>query len=277
MILITGSSGQVGQATLRHLRPTDAIVRCADRDASPGEPDSVRFDFLDPDTFEAALAGVDVVLLIRPPQLAKPRQDMLPFLMACKRDGIRRVVFLSLQGADRNGFTPHAKIEGLIRECGLDFTFLRPSFFMQNLTGTHRAEIRDEQRIMVPAGQGRTNFIDVDDIGAVAARVLIEDGHTNRAYELTGSDSWTYAEVADRLSRTTGRLIRYERPGVFRFLAHHLRKGTPFRFALVMAAIYTIARLGRASGTTDTVRQLLGRPPRSLPDFIEEHRDLWLT
>jgi len=275
MILITGASGQVGQATLRHLRSTDVNVRCADRNVSPDDPGSVRFDFLDPATFESALAGAKVVLLVRPPQLAKPRQDMLPFLMACKRASVQRVVFLSLQGADRNSFTPHAKIEGLIRELGIDHTFLRPSFFMQNLTGTHLAEIRDDKRIRVPAGSGRTNFIDVNDIGAVAAKVLTEVGHTNQVYELTGTDSWTYAEVADLLSRATGRLILYERPGLLRFLAYHLRKGTPFRFALVMGAIYTIARLGRAAGTTDTVVRLLGRPPHSLPAFIEEHRDLW--
>ena len=229
-ILITGATGNVGLETLRELmkRP-DASTRtvlAGVRDMAVAktkievQPDAfVYVDFAFAGSFDGALAGISRVLLVRPPELADVDQYFKPFVAAMKRAGVKQVVFLSLQGVENNPVTPHHKIEKLLVEAGLPFVFLRPSFFMQNLSTTHRSEIRDRNEIFVPAGHGKTSFVDVRDVGAVAALVLSSPvtEHLNRGYELTGSEALSYGEVANILSSVLGRKITYRNPSVVRF------------------------------------------------------------
>lgn len=289
-ILITGATGNVGLETLRELMKSPEIkqfeIVAGLRNMSeanyklPIQPDGVAvLDFADVTTFDTALTGVSRVLLVRPPQLADVDKYFRPFVDAMKRAGVQQVVFLSLQGGENNSLTPHHKIEKLIVESGLPFTFLRPSFFMQNLITTHRDEIRLRNEIFIPAGNGRTSFVDVRDIGAVAALAL--SSHTtdfvNRSFELTGSAALTYSEIATVLSEVLERKITYRNPSIIRFIWQkwHTEK-MPLGFTMVMVALYTVAKLGKAGGLTQTTEQLLHRPPITFRQFARDFRAVWL-
>lgn len=290
-ILITGASGNVGQATRRELMKHPAKFRfqivsgVRNPDKSPaseagGANEVVRLDFTDANTFGAALDGVSRVLLVRPPELADADAYFKPFIDAVKRAGVRQVVFLSLQGVENNPITPHHKIEKLIVEAGLPFTFLRPGFFMQNLCTTHRDEIRLRNEIFIPAGNGRTSFVDVRDIGAVAALILTSpiDEYLNRGYELTGSEALTYGEVARTLSEVLGRPITYRNPSVLRFIWQNWHgEHRPLSFTLIMVALYTVAKLGKAGNITSETSQLLHRPPITFRQFAQDHKSAWLV
>jgi uncharacterized protein YbjT (DUF2867 family) len=251
------------------------------RDTAPSRvaPDElvepVAFDFGRPETHGPALAGVRGVFLVRPPELGDTRRYFDPFISAARDAGVRRVVFLSLQGADRLRVVPHRRIERSLEHSGLPYTFLRSSFFMQNLSTIHRAEIRDTGEIFVPAGRGRTSFVDVRDIAAVAVRALSEPGHEGRAYELTGSEALNYFQVASILSEALGRRIEYANPSIPAFLASMRRRRYRPGFALVTTAIYTTARLGFAGRVSPDTGQLLGRPPCSLRRFAEDYAGCW--
>lgn len=285
-VLVTGATGNVGSAVLALLhaanipahgavRPglSTGQIRLAETDAAP-----VAFDFLDPSSWDGAFQGVELLFLVRPPALSNVPRDILPALEAAKRAGVKHIVFLSLQGAESNAIVPHAKIEKWLRSSGLRWTFLRPSFFMQNLSTTHVAEIRDRSRIIIPAGNGRTAFVDVADIAAVAFEVLTDpENHIGCAWTLTGPTAHTYYEIAEILSRELSRTIRYTRPGLGRYAIQARRDlAMPWAMVLVTAAIYTVARLGRASGLTDDVRTVTGRPPTSFADFAHRERTAWL-
>ena len=301
-LLVTGASGNVGTDTLRALTAVggedsaarggrgvapsaSGEIRAGLRRPGHGNPrnpgaippgvQEVRLDFTKPETFGPALAGIDRLLLVRPPALADVDRYFRPFLEAAGAAGVRHVVFLSVMGAESVSFIPHAKIERLLQESGMDWTFLRPAFFNQNLSTTHLEQIRDEDRISVPAGGGRTSFVDTRDIGVVAARALTERGHEGQAYTLTSDDILSYREVAEILSEELGRGIRYTRPGTLRFILQERRKGTALQFAILMAGIYLPTRLGRAERRDDTLRRLLGREPISFRSFVQDHRDLW--
>jgi len=277
-ILITGATGNVGRATIDAL-PTDTDIIAAVRDPErtqgfPANVTSVRFDFTDPTTFEGALEGVEQLLLVRPPQLSNISRDMVPFLEAARG---RHIVFLSVMGAESVSFIPHAKVEAHITDMDdTPWTFLRPGFFFQNLTTTHAADIRDHDEIFIPAGNGTTSFIDVADIGAVAAKTLTEPGHTGKAYTLTGDDALTYDEVAEILTDVLGREITYSRPNPLRFAWREWRNGTPLPYVMVMVGIYMPTLLGRTGALTDTTEQLLGRPPRRFREFAEANRRVWM-
>lgn len=277
-VLVTGSSGSVGRAVVTYLRARGATVRTTVR---PGKGrggtegcESAEFDFEHPSTFGAALEGVDRVFFVRPPHMSDPK-SFQPFIAAMVSARVKQVVFLSVQGAGQNIFVPHHGIEVLLKRSGLPWTFLRPSFFMQNLTTTHRADIQDRDEIFVPAGTGRTNFIDVDDIGEVAAICLTEPGHEGKAYEITGSEALTYAEVASILSQACGRDIVYSRPSAKRFKSHMKRLGHDDAYVDVMGSIYAVARFGLAAGTTDTFERLVGRKPRTFCEWAALNVSCW--
>jgi uncharacterized protein YbjT (DUF2867 family) len=145
---------------------------------------------------------------------------------------------------------------------------------MQNLTTTHLEEIRDRHEIFIPAGKGKTNFIDTRDIGEVIAKVLAEgEPHIGTSYELTGTTSYTYYEVAELLSQITGKRISYTSPGMFTFYRKKKKEGLAPSFILVMIALYTVARLGKADATTSTFQELTGHEPISLEEFVRDYKD----
>lgn len=278
--LITGAPGNVGSEVIAQLRgkaPIRAAVIDVDaaRAALGTDLDYVRFNFLDPDTFAETFSGVKKMFLVRPPQLAKVDTEIFPALEAAVKYGVQHIVFLSLQGVENNRRTPHHKIELWLKACGIKYTFLRASFFMQNLTTTHRQEIRDLGRISVPVGAAKTSFIDARDIGAVAARVMLEAGHENRAYTLTGAEALDYYTVAYILSETLGKPIEYTNPNPIKFFWEQLHRGRRAGFALVMTMLYTITRQGNASLVTDDVKQVLGRKPISFRQFAQDYRTVW--
>ena len=284
-VLVTGATGNVGAAALRLLVGAGRAVRAGlhrlpagppGRDGSAaGGAEHVRLDFRDASTFGPALRGIRRVLLVRPPAIADVEATLVPFIAAAEHAGVEHVVFLSLQGAGRNPVVPNRKVERALKGSDLAWTLLRPSFFMQNLSGTHRAEIRDRGELYVPAGRGRTAFVDARDVAAVAFRALAESGHEGRAYTLTGPAALSYAEVAQVLSDVLGRPVRYADPSLPAFWRRRRESGDPAAFVAVMAALYTVCRLGLAAGVTGELEGLLGRPATPLRAFAEDHRAVW--
>ena len=276
-VLVTGATGTVGRHVVDGLRDAPAVsVTAASRDPARARDRlgcaTVAFDFTDPTTYRDAFAGVDALFLVRPPALSRVRRDVIPALAAAVGAGVEHVVFLSVIGADRNPFVPHARLESWLAETGLETTFLRASFFMQNLSTTHREEIR-EGRLAVPAGSGTTSFVDARDVAAVAARV-IRTGTTG-VYDLTGPESIDYDTVCRLLSSVLDHEVEYTDPSIPRFLASRYRRDRDLAKVGVMAAIYTTARLGLADRVTDDVRAVLDRPPTDLLTFIRDTRSAW--
>lgn len=283
LILVTGATGNIGRVVVEQLLAAGHRVRAAARSVESvtqtfgDRVDAVILDFTDPGTWSAAFVDVEQMFLLRPPQLGKPKTQMIPALDYAHRLGVRQMVFLSLQGAEKNRVVPHAAVESWLRTSGVDWTFVRASFFHQNLSTTHLTDIRDRAEIVVPAGRGATAFVDAEDVGAVATAALLDPAaHRNTALTVTGNAALTYAQVARILSAELGRPIQYTRPGLLRYLRHARRVlGMPWGMALVTAAIYTTARIGLADGLTGTVRQVLGREPISFAQFAHRERGIW--
>jgi len=279
-ILVTGATGTVGAAVLERLRGCEPRVVAAVRDMDRArqrlgdDVAYVPFDFERPDTHAAAFAGIERLFLVRPPALADVRRSIAPAIRAAQQAGVRGVVFLSLLGVERNRLVPHHQIERLLRQSGMDWTFLRASYFMQNLDTVHREEVRRGE-LLIPAGRGATSFVDVRDIAAVAALALTETGHANRAYDLTGARALTYAEVARQFTAVLGRPVRYGEPSPLAYVRALRTQGQPWPFVAVTLGIYTAARLGLAARVAADVQRLLGRAPLTLRQYIEDYRDSW--
>lgn len=280
-ILVTGAPGNVGTPLVSELLTRGASVRVAAWDAEAARAafgDAVevaRFDFTDEATY-AAFDDVDAMFLLRPPQISDVRRTIGPALAAAEGAGVRHVVFLSIQGAERNPVVPHRRIEDVLRASGMTWTFVRAAYFMQNLSTTHAPDIRRRDEIYVPAGRNsRTAHVDARDVAAVAAVALTEPGHEGRAYVPTGPAALTYDECAEILSDVLGRPIRYADPTPWHYWRRMARRGVPATMIAVTIGIYTAARFGLAAGLTDDVERLVGRPPTDFRRFSEDHAVAW--
>lgn len=274
-VFVMGASGRVGGSTVAHLRGKRPII-AASSTSLPSAQDvtSVPFDLTDPSTFDAALKHVDTVFLMRPPQIADAKA-FSPFLERARRDSIRRIIVLSVLGAESNPILPHHGVEKLVMEMGFDWTMVRPSDFMQNMETVHLTGIVERDEIAVPAGSGKSSFIDVNDIGEAIARIIVTEGHVGMGYALTGPEPLDFAQVADALTKELGRTIRYRRIGALRFIIEKLRSSAPLGLTLVMTALYTVQRLGRAATVTDQLQALIQRSPARLEDYLRANRDVF--
>jgi uncharacterized protein YbjT (DUF2867 family) len=313
MILVTGATGTVGRDVAASLIRRGAAAGSVRAGSRGGEAVAgavgVRLDFEDPATWAAALVGVESVFLVRPPSMSRVA-PLRAFVDAAVEAGARRIVFLSLLGAERNPLLPHRRVEQHLEQRagtaggGLEVAFLRAGFFMQNLTGPHRRDIVELDEIVVPAGSGETSFVDTRDIAEVAARLLADGAEGWRrpvtvrgpstppeadageraggevasavvAYDLTGPRALSYHEVAGILTEVLDRGIEYRSPSLLRFGRVMRGRGHPWLYILVMAGIYTTTRLGMAARVTDDLPRLLGRPPTSFRQFVDDHRAVW--
>ena len=280
-VFVTGATGTVGSATVASLVARGQRVVAAVRDdASPASlPEGVegrRFDFgTDRAALEAALDGCDRLFLMRPPPIADVQRYLFPLIDAALGRGIRHIVFLSLQGVQHNKSTPHHAVEEYLKSSGAPYTFLRPNFFMQNLSTTYREGIRDRDEIYLPAGRAFTAFIDARDIGEVAAAVFTTPGHLRRAYTLNGEQTLSYRNVARILTDVLGRSIRYARPSEAEYLARLAREGLPEDYIAVQKMIYRVVRFNVSALPNRGVRRLTGHPATTFREFAEREKGCW--
>jgi uncharacterized protein YbjT (DUF2867 family) len=281
-LLVTGAAGNVGQAVVRALLAQGASVVAADHRADRvpalfGERVvAARLDFHDRATWASALQGARHLFLVRPPAIADVEKNLNPFVDFARAHGVEHVVFLSVAGAGKNKLVPHRKVEDHLRARGDHHTNLRPGFFAQNLQSAYREDIVEDDRIYVPAGHAPVNWIDVRDIAEVAARVLLApEPHRGQSYTLAGPGPVPWSEVTDALTTTLGRPIRYEPASVLGYMRHLSRRGLPRGAVFVQTVLHFLLRFGQGATVDPTLERLLGRPGRSVRQYIADDAAVW--
>ncbi|MFB6153303.1 MAG: SDR family oxidoreductase [Halodesulfurarchaeum sp.] len=278
-VLVVGATGTVGRHVVTQLDDDVVDIVAATRKPESATDDfgeavsTVEFDFTRPETWGGAFDGVDRLFLLRPPGGARIRRDIAPAIDAAVRCGVSHVVFLSVRGAARIPVLPHRRIERHLEQADVSTTFLRADFFMQNLLEVHRRDIVEHDQLFIPAGAGKTAFVDARDVAAVGATALAEPATHSGPYQLTGPEALDYWEVAHVASDVLGRDITYAAPGGIDFLRRMSSQGHSLRFVAVMIGLYLPTRLGLTGPPTDTVESILDRPPRSVRRFFETHAD----
>jgi uncharacterized protein YbjT (DUF2867 family) len=281
-VLVVAATGTTGAAVVDGLADRDAgagteveiriLAATRDPETYDGPAEPVRFDVTDPETYDA-LDGVDAVYLLRPPAVGNVERDLFPVVDALEDREVRRVVLLSVLGAERVPFLPHRRLERRLEPSTLDWTFLRAAYFLQNLETVHAAEIRRGE-LAVPVGDGRMGMVDARDVAAVATEALL-GGHEGRAYDLTGPRAVSFHDVAVALSAELDHGVRYTRLGLVRYAWRRRREGIHATRIAVECGLYTAARLGLSDRVTDDVRAVLCREPRSLADYVADRRAVW--
>ncbi len=286
-LLITGATGTVGQQVINSLHKlySNYSVIAAVRDIHEAQEkfkayENLRyrvFDFEDGNSFSKALIDIDILFLLRPPHLTSIDNVFNPLLKEAKLQGVNKVVFLSVQGAERSKVIPHRKIEDLILRMSFEYIFLRPGYFMQNLTGALLTEIQKDRKITLPAGDARFNWIDVVDIGTMTAKILTNfDQHSNRSYFINGPQNLDFTQVAATISSVTGKKISYHSINPFLFYWKKRKGGLNHGFAMVMTIIHFLPRWQKEPIIHKDYIQVTGEKPTLLSEFAQRERDLFL-
>ncbi len=277
-ILVTGSTGNLGRAVVAALVSAGFPVRAAARDPGKLTPrpgvEPVRFAYEDPATHAAALPGVDGLFLIAPPLDPEAPAKVNPVLDLARRLGIRRVVLTSALGVDAVEEAPLRRVERHLMASGLSHTILRPNFFMENFSTGFLAPMVRQGGIWLAAADGKTSFISVEDIAAVAVAVFRQDSPP-RECNLTGPEALDHAEVATILSRVTGRTITYHALAEEEMLNNLRRAGLPEGAVQYVANLYRAVRAGYAAGITPEVERVSGRKPMTFEEFVRRNEAAW--
>ncbi|WP_028934090.1 SDR family oxidoreductase [Pseudonocardia spinosispora] len=280
-VLITGATGTVSGALITALHDADLQLRALVRDGS--RADGLRSlgvevavgDLDDPRTLPPAFEGVRDVWLLVPNGPRAPENNMNA-VWAARRAGAERIVRLSVVGAahdapNRSGRL-HALSDRETERCDLSWTILRPHWFMQNLLN-EAGDVAATGTFSLNMGTARLGMIDARDIADCAARVLLDapDRHHGATYTLTGPRSLTFDDVAEQLGHAVGRPVGYLPVTDEAKRATLLGYGVPTWIVDMLEEYARAYATGWGDFTTDTVETLLGRPPRTLADFLRDH------
>jgi uncharacterized protein YbjT (DUF2867 family) len=278
VILVTGATGRIGTEAVRILAgeglPARALVRDAARAPQDGSWSGVEIalgDFDRPDTLDAAMTGVDTLLLISP---SVPAQEIAA-IDGAVRQGVKHVVKITNHKATEDSPVDrrrdHARIEAHLRASGTAYTLLAPNLLMQNLFFV-APMIKQTYGFVMSAGDGRFGMVDSRDVSAAAAAVAATPaGHEGRTYLLTGPGLVTYADVAAELTRALGREIEYRRLTPDQHREGMVQAGLPEPVAASNAQVFGLIAEGDAAWLSDDVATLTGHSPRGLRTFVTEH------
>jgi len=274
MILVTGATGHIGKELIPQLleagRPVRVLVR-DERKVAHLDPCVERAigDLDRPETLLAAMQGVEKVFLV-----TFETQQNVNILEAAKEAGVWQVVKLSTLEASEHVIQVgkwHFEREELIRKSGLDWTFLRPGMFMSNAIDWWADSIKQQGAVFFPGGKGKVAPVDPRDVAAIAAAALTQPGHHGQAYELTGAELLSMGEMVQIIGRVLGRPLKYTSIPAIAAKMWMLQSGLDK--VLVNALMEILASLRRNEGAivTDTVRQVLGRQPRTFEAWCTEN------
>ncbi|WP_245734249.1 SDR family NAD(P)-dependent oxidoreductase [Lentzea jiangxiensis] len=220
---------------------------------------STRFDWSDQDTWEPALAGTTAVYVV-PPEDPSLLAEFVPLAV---KSGVTRLVLLSMRGApDDDPF------EAAIKDSGVEWTILRPTWFMQNFDEDMFAAPVQHGELAVPAGGGVHPFIDVVDIAEVALVALTQPGHDGQTYELSGPEALSFPEMLARITEITGKPVQYDDIAPEEFVASMRTLGYPGEIADLVTMLLVRIRTGEEAHLSDGVRRVLGRAPRTFADYL---------
>ncbi len=311
MIAITGATGKLGAKVASLLEKSGVNQRLIVRDAgrAPRLKNSEIAQvssYGDAPAMKKALSGVKTLFLISahdsmgaaqqafkkglPPPRYDRLQEQIIAIDAAIAAGVSRIVYLSFLNAAEDAVfvlnREHFRTEQYIRKTGIAFTFLRPCLYMENAP----LRVSSEGIIKAPAGNGKVAWVTRDDIADTAAAVLTRKGHEGHTYNVTGPEALTMDETAAKISKASGKSIRYiaQTPEETRALhnASGMDKLEAERRALtgqglddyeveIWVTHYLQIAAGALDVVSDAVLRITGHKAQSLEEYLRLHPECY--
>ena len=279
MIAITGATGQLGQHVIEELLKTVpasqivAIVRNqAKAEALRQQGGVVRqADYTDEAAFTTALNGVDKLLLISSSEVGQRAVQHQNVINAAKAAGVKFIAYTSLLHADKSPLglhVEHVETENALAASGVPYALLRNGWYTENYLASAPSAL-EHGVFMGAAGEGKIASATRADYAAAAAKVISEEGHAGKVYELAGDNAWTLSELAAELSKQSGKPVTYQNLSEADFAAALKGVGLPAGLAEMLADSDTGASKGGLFDDSHTLSKLIGRPTTPLAESVK--------
>lgn len=284
-LLVTGAAGHLGRSVVELLLEggaTDLVA--ASRD--PGKlgalaakgAQTVKADFDDPATLDAAFAGVERLLIVSTDAIGVPglrQRQHKAAVEAAVRAGVKHIVYTSMPNPEAGSpipFAPdHYETEQAIERSGIAFTILRNGWYAENLFGA-LPQVLSSGKWFTSAGEGRVAHVAREDTARVAAAALASDAAESARFDVTGPEALTTAEIAAIASEVTGTPIEVVQVTDEQLADGLAKAGVPEVYVGLLVSFDANTRAGRINLVSNTVKRLTGREPQSLHAFLREHR-----
>jgi NAD(P)H dehydrogenase (quinone) len=280
MILVTGATGGLGHETIDALLTTTpateiaALVRDASKatDLAQRGVDVRQADYTDYPALVKAFQGIDKALLVSTVAFSDRVSQHRNVIDAAKEAGVKHLFYTSIQRSS-DFVMPEVTesdlaTEAYLKASGLAYTILHNGYYFEGLGYLIGTEV-PESEIRVPAGEGKIAFVKRTELAAATAALLTSEGHDNQNYTLTGSEAYSFHDVARELSALAGRPITYHNSEVAPYVAQKVAAGFPDFVANFFAQWGAATEHGMLAGTDNTVERLLGRKPTSLREYLK--------
>ena len=279
MIAITGATGQLGHHVIEQLLkavPASQIVAIVRNPAKAGALsqqgiDVRQADYADQAAFTSALQGVEKLLLISSSEVGQRAPQHQNVINAAKAAGVKFIAYTSLLHADTSPLglhVEHVATEKALAESGIPFTLLRNGWYTENYLASAPPAL--EHGVFIgSAGDGKIASATRADYAAAAAKVIAEEGHAGKVYELAGDNAWTLSELAAELSKQSGKSVKYQNLSEADFSAALKSVGLPAGLAEMLADSDTGASKGGLFDDSHTLSALIGRPTTPLAESVK--------
>lgn len=279
MIAITGATGQLGQLVIENLLNTTAANQLAAIVRNPAKAQALsqkgvavrQADYSDEAALTAALQGVDKLLIISSSEVGQRAPQHRNIINAAKAAGVKFIAYTSLLHADKSPLglaDEHITTEKMLADSGIPYALLRNGWYTENYLASAPPAL--EHGVFIgAAGEGKIASATRADYAAAAARVMSEDGHAGKVYELAGDNGWTLSELAAELTKQSGKNVVYQNLSQADFAAALKSVGLPEGLADMLADSDVGASKGGLFDDSHTLSKLIGRPTTSLADSVK--------
>src|SRR5580693_232531 len=283
-LFVTGASGHLGRRVVELLVEQGAgkIV------AGTRKPEKLadlaargvvvrQADFEDAPGLEAALAGVDRVLIISTDAIDRPGRRLAQHqaaVAAAVSAGVKHAVYTSMPNPESSPvvFAPdHLGTEQALKSSGLSYTILRNCWYTEFLVPGLAAAVASGELISA-TGQGGAPYVTREDCAQAAAAALASTDTSNRTWNITGPAVVTSAELAKLASEVTGRSVTYVPVEAAERTAQLIAVGTPEPIAKMLVSGQVAVAQGKMGAATTAVKELTGRDPMSVREFLSAHK-----
>ncbi|AWR58709.1 SDR family oxidoreductase [Proteus mirabilis] len=279
MIAITGATGLLGQHVIENLLqtvPANQIVAFA-RDVKKGSSLSQKgvlvrqADYNDKASLITALQGVDKLLLISSSEVGKRTIQHRNVIEAAKSADVQFIAYTSILHADRSPLSlhvEHVETEKMLADSGISYTLLRNGWYTENYLASVPAAL-EHGVFLGAAGDGKIASATRADYALAAARVISEEGHIGKVYELAGDEAWTLEQLAKELTKQSGKQVIYNNLSQADFVAALKTAGLPDKLSNMLADSDIGASKGGLFDDSHTLSKLIGRRTTTLAESIK--------
>lgn len=279
MIAITGATGLLGQHVIENLLqtvPANQIVAFA-RDVKKGSSLSQKgvlvrqADYNDKASLITALQGVDKLLLISSSEVGKRTIQHRNVIEAAKSADVQFIAYTSILHADRSPLSlhvEHVETEKMLADSGISYTLLRNGWYTENYLASVPAAL-EHGVFLGAAGDGKIASATRADYALAAARVISEEGHIGKVYELVGDEAWTLEQLAKELTKQSGKQVIYNNLSQADFVAALKTAGLPDKLSNMLADSDIGASKGGLFDDSHTLSKLIGRRTTTLAESIK--------